>query len=136
MVRGRLQRSHLDVTGPQHLEHGEHTPMLTGGWLNPELVEDVFDVRLDRLHADMERFGDADVGAALGHELESLVLWRREGAPQSWPRRRAEQQADDFGVDEGPAADDRAHSGDKRLAGRDSFLEKVTGRSAGGQRSD
>ena len=78
--------------------------------------------------------GDPEVGAALGHQLEHLVLARRQRVDEPRPTGRAEQQGDHVGVDDGAAADDGADGGDEGLPVGDPLLEQVAGRSAGRER--
>ena len=48
--------------------------MLARGRLDAELVEDVLDVGLDGLDAEVEELGDAEVRAPLAHQLQDLAL--------------------------------------------------------------
>ena len=93
--RARLQQVSSTATMPR-LKPSPSTASTRrcspGRRLDPELVEDVLDVGLDRLDAEVEALGDPEVGAAPGHQLEDLVLARCEGVDEPGAPRRAQQQ--------------------------------------------
>ena len=71
-----------------------------------ELLEDVSDVRLDRLRRDIETLRDPAVGEALRHQCEHLPLARRQLVERIRAAPTLEQRRDQLWIDDDAARDD------------------------------
>jgi hypothetical protein len=87
-------------------EDGQHAPVVQTIRGQTELAQDVTDVRLDRLGRQPQPLADAPVGEPFGEQRENLTLTAGqliEPTPSCWA---TEQQAHEFGVNDGLAAPD------------------------------
>jgi hypothetical protein len=95
-VAGGLPNS----SGTQPSQDRQDPAVMIFGLGQPELCEDVTDVALNRLRADLEAGSDALIGLSLSHEGENLAL------PIGQLSRRAviplarEQPSNDGGIDD------------------------------------
>src|SRR6476660_1332437 len=92
-------------------EHGEHSAVVVGGRWQVEFGEDVVDVLVDRLLADVEAKGDGGVRAAFGHEGEHFPF--AVGEAVEWAG--AEHSGDHLRVEDGAAGGDLAHRGNESV---------------------
>jgi hypothetical protein len=102
-------------------EHGQHAPVVVGGFGDAELHENAAHVLLDRALGDPQLVGDAGVGPALGHEGEYV----------SFPRGDVHWVVD--AADEGPVVHDReipdalAHDGERGRAAEETGVPRAGG---------
>ena len=84
----------------QRREHRQHAAVVVGRLLEAELVEDLPDVRLDRLRAEEERLADRPVRPPLGHQAEHLALAVGQLVERAALARALHEARDDRRVDD------------------------------------